>query len=228
MEDSRVLVVEDEAIVAMDLKRQLVRLGYVVPAVVAEGDAAMAKAESLRPDLVLMDIKLQGQNDGVLAAKVIRERFNIPVVFLTAYGDDETVRRARTAGPFGYVLKPFEERQLGIAIQMALQRHALEEAAKERAQLRAILLTANALAHEINNPLQIIKTTLELQARRSAPNAPQIGESLRAVDRIAEVVSRLHNVTHIESTTASSHIAPMLDLWRSSESQDSGRASPAR
>jgi len=230
MEGSRVLVVEDEGIVAMDLERLLGRLGYVVPAVVADGEGAVAKTEALRPDVVLMDIMLKGQVDGVQAAEAIRERFNTPVVFLTAYGDEATVRRAKAAGPFGYVLKPFEERQLEIAIEMALQRHALEKATTERAQLHVVLLTANAMAHEINNPLQVIKIALEegLHPVPDRPVAARIAECLRAVGRIADIVSRLYHVTHIESTSTSGGLPPMLDIARSTGLRDAGRAPTAR
>src|SRR5437016_7988221 len=109
---ARILVVEDEAIVAEDIQSRLENLGYAVPAVASSGEEAMRKAVETHPDIVLMDIVLKGNMDGVEAAEQMRDRFNIPVVYLTAYSDDSTFQRAKAAEPLGYVLKPFEEREL--------------------------------------------------------------------------------------------------------------------
>jgi len=127
MPRARILVVEDEMIVAMELQRRLKRLEYVVPAVVASGEEGIKKVAETHPDLVLMDIMLRGAMDGIEAAEQIRERFNIPVVYLTAYSDDETLQRAKITAPFGYILKPFSERELCTTIEIALYRHRVEE-----------------------------------------------------------------------------------------------------
>ncbi len=128
---ARILVVEDEAIVAADIKDMLERTGHVVTHTAASGEDALRKTEQARPDLVLMDIVLRGDMDGVAAAERIRERFRIPVVYLTAYADDTTLQRAKLTGPFGYVLKPFEERDLRTTIEVALHAHGMERKLRE-------------------------------------------------------------------------------------------------
>lgn len=132
MSAARILVVEDEAIIAYDLERTLQRLGYDVPAVVAEGDAAIEAAARHAPSLVLMDIKLRGALDGVDAARAIRERLEMPVVFLTSHSDLATLSRAAAAQPQGYVMKPFVERDLHVAIEVALRKHEVERALRHR------------------------------------------------------------------------------------------------
>lgn len=123
MTASRVLVVEDEAIVATDIAGTLRGLGCVVTAVATSGEAAIQAAQAMRPDLVLMDIRLKGEVDGVKAAREIGDRFGIPVIYLTAHADEQTLRRAKVTEPFGYILKPFDERDLRVAVEIALHRH---------------------------------------------------------------------------------------------------------
>jgi PAS domain S-box-containing protein len=134
MSTPSILVVEDEQIVARDILARLERQGYAVTAVVASGEEAVASVAVVRPDLVLMDIMLQGEMDGIAAAEKIREHYEIPVVYLTAYADERTLQRAKISEPFGYLLKPFEERELHITIQMALYKHAMEHRMREHQQ----------------------------------------------------------------------------------------------
>src|SRR3712207_119843 len=126
MHPPRILVVEDEGIVARDLQNKLQRLGYAVPAVASSGEEAIRKAEEHAPDLVLMDIVLKGQMDGIEAAALIWEQCRVPAVYLTAYGDDTTLQRAKVTRPYGYVLKPFSDRELRINIEVALYRSQME------------------------------------------------------------------------------------------------------
>jgi len=126
-----ILIVEDEGIVAEEIKSRLRHRGYEVTAIVASGEDAVAKAEEARPDLVLMDIKLRGEMDGIEAAKEIRSRFDIPVIYLTAYADEDTLHRAKVTEPFGYILKPFEERELHTSIEMGLYKHKMEKKLRE-------------------------------------------------------------------------------------------------
>ena len=142
MTRSRILVVEDESIVAMDIQDRLESLGYEVPTTVATGERAIEKTETLRPDLVLMDIQLQGEMDGVQAADEIRRRFNIPIVYLTANADHPTVQRAKLTEPFGYIIKPFEERELHTAIEIALYRHQMNQKLRESEERNRALLSA--------------------------------------------------------------------------------------
>jgi len=127
----RILVVEDETIVALDLKNSLKMLGYDVVGTACSGEEAIAKADQTRPDLVLMDIILKGKMDGVQAADSIRATLNIPVIFLTACADERTLQRAKVTEAFGYLLKPFEERELHGHIEIALYKHHMERALRE-------------------------------------------------------------------------------------------------
>jgi len=127
----RILVVEDETIVSLDLQNSLKLLGYKVVGAASNGPDAIAKAESTHPDLVLMDIILKGDMDGVQAAEAIRARLNVPVIFLTACADEATLQRAKVTEAFGYMIKPFEERELHSHIEIALYKHRMEKQLRE-------------------------------------------------------------------------------------------------
>jgi len=122
----RILVVEDEAIVLLDLKNRLNTLGYVIVGSASYGEDAIKKAEETHPDIVLMDIGLKGKVDGIEAADHLRRHLNIPIIYLTANSDFTTLQRAKVTEPFGYILKPFDERELRTTIEMALYKHALD------------------------------------------------------------------------------------------------------
>ncbi|PKO38798.1 MAG: two-component system response regulator [Betaproteobacteria bacterium HGW-Betaproteobacteria-6] len=139
------MLVEDERIVAFDLKRQLQAFGYAVDSVVASGEQALSKAAENKPDLVLMDIHLEGGMDGIEAATAIRAHHNIPVIFLTAYAEDDTLRRALDSRPFGYLIKPCEGRELHATIQMALARREDEQAVEQSEQRLKLALDAASL-----------------------------------------------------------------------------------
>ena len=126
MDKARILVVEDEAIVAMDIADTLRRLGHVVTAAVPSGERAIASVKENRPDLILMDIGLEGEMDGIRTAAQIRAEFSIPVIYLTAFVDEKTLERAKVTAPTGYLTKPFEENDLRIAIEVGLYRVKLE------------------------------------------------------------------------------------------------------
>ena len=131
MESAKIMVVEDEGIIAQDIKNCLENLGYTVPEVVFTGHEAIEKAGKIRPDLILMDIVLKGDIDGIETATEIKSRYSIPIVYLTAYEDDKTLKRAKLTEPLGYILKPFEERYLRSSIEMALYKHKMESKLKE-------------------------------------------------------------------------------------------------
>lgn len=130
MTKAKILVVEDEAIVAKDLQYRLIKFGYAVPAIASSGEEAINKAVELSPDIVLMDIKLKGVMDGIEAAQEIYKRLDIPVIYLTAYADENTLERAKITEPFGYLLKPFKEKELQTNIEITLTKHALERQLK--------------------------------------------------------------------------------------------------
>lgn len=130
MSPSEILIVEDESIVALDLEARLVRMGYQVVGIAFSGEEAIRLAAQNRPTLVLMDIRLRGGMDGVETAAQIRARYGIPVAYLTAYADEPTLQRAKVTEPLGYLVKPFEERDLRSTIEMALYRIEMERSAK--------------------------------------------------------------------------------------------------
>ena len=131
MSNERILIVEDERIVAEDLRDMLQRLEYQVLDIASSGEEAVRKAEDLHPDLVLMDIRLSGSMDGIEAAEMIWTHQEIPVTYLTAYADEPTLERAKATLPFGYILKPFEERDLRSTIEIALYKHRMDATLKK-------------------------------------------------------------------------------------------------
>ena len=147
MTKSRILVVEDDDIVAFDLERRLKKLGYACVGVVATAESAVEKADELNPDLVLMDIMLRGARDGVEAGQEIRERFDIPIIFLTSCCDPATIERAKVSEPVGYILKPVEERALQTAIELGLHKHDSER--KLRKMERWLANTLNSLGDAV-------------------------------------------------------------------------------
>jgi len=131
MECKRVLIVEDESIVAMDIRHRLSKMGYTILAETETGEEAVRLASELMPDIVLMDIMLAGEMDGVQAADLIHSRTGLPIVYLSAYADEETLQRAKVTQPFGYIIKPFEDRALNTAMEMACYRHNMERLRRE-------------------------------------------------------------------------------------------------
>ncbi|MFA6216373.1 MAG: ATP-binding protein [Candidatus Omnitrophota bacterium] len=127
MVKAHILVVEDESVVAMDIKYRLENLGYDVSATLSSGESAIEKIPEFNPDLVLMDVVLKGQMDGIEAAERIKQLFDVPVIYLTAYGDDKTLERAKITEPYGYILKPFESRELYTTIEMALYKSKMQK-----------------------------------------------------------------------------------------------------
>jgi PAS domain S-box-containing protein len=134
-----ILVVEDEVIVANDIKDTLISFGYTVAGMVKSGEAALEKVAETHPDLVLMDIHLAGTIDGIDAAEQIHGKYGIPVIFLTAYADNVLLDRAKVAQPYGYIVKPYEERGLHSAIEMALYKYGVDQKLKESEERLRIL-----------------------------------------------------------------------------------------
>lgn len=153
------MVVEDEGIIAQDIKNCLEGLGYNVPDVVFTGREAIQRAEELRPDLVLMDIVLKGDIDGIETATEIRKKYNIPIVYLTAYEDDKTLKRAKLTEPLGYILKPFEERYLRSSIEMALYKHQMETRLKQNERWLSTVLRSVGEAVVVTDENGIVQYT---------------------------------------------------------------------
>ena len=153
---ARVVVVEDERVVALHLKQQLTRLGYSVPGMATSSETALRQIRELLPDIVLMDIHIDGQIDGIATAKAIPPELQIPVVYLTAYSEEPTLDRARVTKPFGYLLKPFSERELHATLQMVLERRRADAAIRENERRLELLVEARTaeLNQEIARRLQ--------------------------------------------------------------------------
>jgi CheY-like chemotaxis protein len=137
----RILIVEDEALIAMDLKGRLEDLRYDVPAIGDSADMALDLACCHNPDLILMDIRLRDGSDGIEAAAAIRQQLDVPVIFLTSHSDVETLERARLTEPFGYILKPFGSVSLRAVIEIALQKHESERSLRKTVSWYAAIET---------------------------------------------------------------------------------------
>ena len=123
--DVKILVVEDESIIALNIKKKLKSFGYTVPAMATTGEEAIKMAEITFPDLILMDVRLKGDMDGIQTAEEIRKQFDIPIIFLTAYSDDKVLERAKKTEPYGYIVKPFKANDLKSNIEIALYRFGM-------------------------------------------------------------------------------------------------------
>ena len=166
MNNERILIVEDEKIIAIDLQRRLERFGYSVVGMAGEGEAAVSLALELSPDIILMDIMLAGKMDGIEAAKAIKAAKDIPFIFLTAYTDEKTLERAKEVEPYGYILKPFKERELYTTIDIALYKHDIERKLTRQERL------FSAILHSINDG--IIATDMDLNVQFMNPVAEDI------------------------------------------------------
>ena len=160
----RILVVEDELIIAKGIEKRLKLLGYAVTDTVPSGEEAVAKAQETLPDLILMDINLQGGMDGITAADQIRSQVDIPVIFLTAYADSATLARAKISEPFGYIVKPFQDITLTSAIEMALYKHRMESRLRRSEQRLSTTLKSigdGVIATDRNGAVSFVNTVAE-------------------------------------------------------------------
>ena len=222
-----VLIVEDETVISRDIQNKLQGLGYDAPLIVHSGEDAVEKAGELRPDLVMMDIVMDGGIDGIEAADQIRKNFNIPVIYLTAYADEETLERAKITEPFGYIVKPFDERELRSTIEMALYKYknaekfivsmektinALALALEMRDPYTAghqkrVAQLAGAIAGEMNRPYD------EVRGIRLAALIHDIGK----IQVPSEILSKPGKLTEIEFELIKSHSQVGYDILKEIE-----------
>ncbi len=165
--NAKILVVEDERIVADDIKMSLERLGYAICGEASSGEEAIKKAGENNVNLILMDIILDGKMDGIKAASIIRSRFDIPVVYLTNHADDKTIERAKISEPFGYILKPIESRNLHTSIEMALQKRKLENMLREKEE---------KLQKTLENTIKALSSTVEIRDPYTAGHQERVTE----------------------------------------------------
>ena len=194
---AQILVVEDESVIAADIKDCLENLGYAVPAMAVSGEAAIAAAIATCPDLVLMDIRLKGEMDGIQAAEQIWNRLRIPVVYSTGHSDRSTMARAKATGPFGYVLKPVEEQELYVAIETALHRFRLDRELQQREQWLASILKA------IGDGVIVVDAQRRVKFLNRVAEALTGWQQEEAVGKdIAEVFNIVHEELHAPVSTA--------------------------
>jgi len=189
MSSCRILVVEDESIVAMDIEDRLASMGYELAGRTASGEQALLLIDRQRPDLVLMDIHLQGIMDGITAAEEIRGRFHLPVIFLTAFAEDSTLERAKLAEPYGYVLKPFNDRELKSSIEIALYRHRAESEIRRLNRLYDVLSQVNQGVVRARSADELLPAVCRLAVERGGVDLAWIGWLDPASSRIDSVAS---------------------------------------
>lgn len=180
-----ILIVEDESIVAQDLQEILENAGYLASEIADCGELAIQKAATLNPNLILMNIRLIGAIDGIDAAEIIQEEYDIPVVYLTAHSDKNTLERAKRTCPFGYILKPFQEKELYTTIEMALYKHQMQKQLKQHARWLAAILESigdGVITTDTDNKITFINSTGENITGWSFAEA--IGQKLPEVFRL--------------------------------------------
>lgn len=191
-----ILIVEDELLIAKNLSHKLESLGYQIVGIVSSGADAIQRAGELEPDLILMDIVIKGDMDGIETAVIINQKFDIPIIYTTAYADDETLQRAENTGSYGYLLKPFKQRELHATIKIALSKH------QEAVKMQKIIALAAAKSenrsrffsmayHDLNTPL----TTIQLSAEMLEDSELQNGSGTNISKNVARIKKAVSNMS---------------------------------
>ncbi|MCC3430587.1 MAG: response regulator [Microcoleus sp. PH2017_03_ELD_O_A] len=189
-----ILIVEDELLIAKNLSQRLEKFGYKIADVVSSGADAIHRAGELKPDLILMDIVIKGEIDGIATAAIIHQQLDIPIIYTTAYADDETLQRAENTGSYGYLLKPFKEREMHATIKIALSKH------QEAVEMQKLMALAAAKSenrtrfvsmayHDLNTPLTTIQISAEMLEDSDLKISP--GTTNKNVNRIKKAVSNM-------------------------------------
>jgi PAS domain S-box-containing protein/putative nucleotidyltransferase with HDIG domain len=214
-----ILVVEDEKLVAKDISNILKRLGHQVVDIVTTGQDALRKVEETGPDLVLIDIVLKGALDGIATAGLIQERFRIPVIYLTAYADEATLARAKITEPFGYILKPFDERDIKTAIEMMTYKARMDRTLRDREKWLATILRSigdGVIAVDAAGRVTFMNTLAEVLTGR--PLAEGAGQSIEGVVRISPELGTSSQSEALLTSgdgrqyTIESQTSPILDM----------------
>ncbi|EKQ70141.1 signal transduction histidine kinase [Leptolyngbyaceae cyanobacterium JSC-12] len=221
---SKILIVEDEQLIALDIRRQLLKLGYEVIATARDADTAFAALTQEKPDLILLDVVLHGKVDGTEIAAQVQSQYEIPIVFLTAHADEKTLQQAKAAQPFGYLVKPVNSQDLSTAIEIALTRHRAELAikqalAKEKALLDLKSQFVSMVSHEFRNPLSTLQFSFDLLESYDNANVPpekrqaclQRGKS--AVKQMLQLLQEVMVIGEAESGKLECRPEPLNLLW---------------
>lgn len=204
MDTVKILIVEDELLIAKGLARKLNKLGYHVIDIVSSGFDAIKKVGKIHPDLVLMDIVIKGEIDGIETAAKIYDEYGTPIIYVTAYADESTLERAEATGSYGYILKPFKEREIHAAIRMALQKHKQELKIKESLILSQELDAEKSrllsmTSHDLKNPLTSIQMSTyilekygsKLEEEKKIKHFERIQSSINNMSKLLENISTL-------------------------------------
>lgn len=234
---SRILIVEDEQLVALDIQRRLTQLGHEVVAICDRAEMALEAANTLSPELVLMDIHLKGDVDGISVAAQIREHYKIPIIFLTAHADEATVTQAKATHPFGYLIKPVQTKHLSTAIEIAFSWHQAETImqkalAKERdlseALQRALIKEkqlnelksqfVSIVSHEFRNPLASIMATLNILESQDARLTTEqrlgyVNQAKGVTTNLVQLFDDVLTLSETESSQFYCHPVPTDILW---------------
>ena len=222
VEKARIMVVEDEAVISMEIQDRLTKMGHSICGTAASGEEAVSVATAKRPDLILMDVQLRGEVDGVQTAKQIRDLIEIPIIYLTAFADDRTVERAKLTQPFGYLIKPFSEKELYAAIEMALYKNSME--ARVRDSERRYATTIRCIADCVIVTDTDMKITLMNPAAQSVTGWKQeeaVGKKLDEVCKLVEEKARIAvespMVKAIQERVVMSLTAPVLLITKNGD-----------
>lgn len=184
MSKSKIMIVEDESIIAEDLADSLEDMGYIVVDIVSSGEEAILMAAEKQPHLILMDVILQGEIDGITAAEEIYSSLQIPIIFLTAYSDNQTLQRVKATNPFGYIVKPFEERNLYLTIEIALERHHYDPITHLPNRFLFKSKLDEILSHKNGDNLGNLYHINESHKHQNSPKIPIFYISLDRINRI--------------------------------------------
>jgi len=215
MANAKILIVEDERIVAADLEDKLMALGYNVCGQAYSGDKALSMAEKRHPDLVLMDIKLEGPMDGIETANLIKDRHGIPVIYVTAFSDEHILQRAKVAEPFGYLLKPLQLRELRSNIEMALYKHRMDKELLQTKKFELVGILAGGIVHDFNNLLTIILGNVELLKDDIKPQAG-VSEFIEEIEKASLQARDLTKqlISFSKAAIPVKKVGPIEDLLR--------------
>jgi signal transduction histidine kinase len=223
MSEATILIVEDELLIAKNLARKLEKLGYAVADIVSSGNAAIQRAIETQPDLILMDIVIKGDMDGIETAAKINQELDLPVIYTTAYADDRTIQRAQKTGSYGYIIKPFKERDLHATIKIALAKH--QEAIKMRQSLAAAAAAneknsryISMASHDLRTPLTTIQMSADLlqlygQKWDEAKKNTHFERIQTAVSNMNQLLEDILTLSKVESGKLSFNPAP-LDVMK--------------